>query len=324
MSAGLRSRTRKRRHSQAFSDQLDVPQDRDRTEQALEDPEARAQKEREIWDTIREEHYEAVEQLPLHLHRQYALMRELEEQVLGCMHDLMPTLTNYVSKRRHIHAEAFGKRLNGEAEATEEAATTRTTPQPEVLVESSSQSPIGFPVGRVSIPETTRGMLAHIAWLTEETIHASQEKVYLAQAAQDSVDRQIRLIEQAIKEQELAISLGTRPGTQMAPIILPEALAPASRWTRPSSRPILDDSDLEELDFPATHPENDPEPTPPPPPAKRKRVRMKPPQEGPLTITVPPQQKFCFCQQGSSGNMIACDNNRCKYEWTITSSIGIA
>ncbi|THG99050.1 hypothetical protein EW026_g3246 [Hermanssonia centrifuga] len=38
-------------------------------------------KEQEVWDTFREENYEALEQLPLSLHRSYALIQELDEQV---------------------------------------------------------------------------------------------------------------------------------------------------------------------------------------------------------------------------------------------------
>jgi hypothetical protein len=45
------------------------------------------------------------------------------------------------------------------------------------------------------------------------------------------VDRHIRLIDQAIKEQGAAISIGIRPGTHPAPIVLPDLQVP--RWCRP-------------------------------------------------------------------------------------------
>jgi hypothetical protein len=92
-------------------------------------------------------------------------------------------------------------------------------------------------------------MLSHIAWLSEEILRASEEKVNLAQAAYDSVrlfpqivglmsyavpqvDRHIRLLDQSIKEQEASISLGVRPGTHLAPILLPELIVPGSRAAR--------------------------------------------------------------------------------------------
>jgi len=46
------------------------------------------------------------------------------------------------------------------------------------------------------------------------------------------VNRHIRLLEQAIREQEVSISLGIRPGTHPAPILLPDLVVP--RWGRPS------------------------------------------------------------------------------------------
>jgi hypothetical protein len=46
------------------------------------------------------------------------------------------------------------------------------------------------------------------------------------------VDRHIRLLDQSIKEQEASISLGVRPGTHLAPIILPELIVPGSRAAR--------------------------------------------------------------------------------------------
>jgi hypothetical protein len=45
------------------------------------------------------------------------------------------------------------------------------------------------------------------------------------------VNRHIRLIDQAIKEQETSISMGIRPGTHPAPIVLPDIVVP--RWARP-------------------------------------------------------------------------------------------
>jgi hypothetical protein len=46
------------------------------------------------------------------------------------------------------------------------------------------------------------------------------------------VDRHIRLLDQSIKEQEVSISLGVRPGTHLAPILLPELIVPGSRAAR--------------------------------------------------------------------------------------------
>jgi hypothetical protein len=91
---------------------------------------------------------------------------------------------------------------------------------------------MSIPPERIKSPQTTREMLSHIGWLSEELFRASEEKVNLAQAGYDSVDRHIRLLDQAIKEQEASISLDIRSGTHLAPILLPDLVVP--RWARPS------------------------------------------------------------------------------------------
>lgn len=91
---------RKRRRSRAFpvsdGDERSVQENDMDTES---DAHSILEKEREIWDSFREEHYEgigahvyplavtkgrkAIEQLPLTLHRQLSLMRQLDEQASG-------------------------------------------------------------------------------------------------------------------------------------------------------------------------------------------------------------------------------------------------
>jgi hypothetical protein len=102
-------------------------------------------------------------------------------------------------------------------------------------------------------PTTSRTLLSRIAWLSDEILRTSEEKVHLAQASCDSVsnhtmclshapfmrtqvDRHIRILDQAIQEQEAAIALGPRPGGHPAPILLPDLVVP--RWAR-SSRVTL-------------------------------------------------------------------------------------
>lgn len=43
------------------------------------------------------------------------------------------------------------------------------------------------------------------------------------------MDRHLRLLDQSIKEQEVAISCGARPGTHPTPIVLPEVIVPGVR-----------------------------------------------------------------------------------------------
>jgi hypothetical protein len=54
-------------------------------------------------------------------------------------------------------------------------------------LQSSTPIPLGIYPGRRKPPKTNRELLSHVAWLSEELLRAAQEKVCLAQAANDSV-----------------------------------------------------------------------------------------------------------------------------------------
>jgi hypothetical protein len=138
------------------------------------------------------------------------------------------------------------------ASPTKDQGTPAPTKTPLVasLATTRTPTPMSIPPNRMKPPQTTREMLSHIAWLSEEIQRASEEKVNLAQAAYDSVrpppppqhrslysylsqvDRHIRLLDQSVKEHEASISLGVRPGTHLAPILLPELIVPGSRAAR--------------------------------------------------------------------------------------------
>jgi hypothetical protein len=55
------------------------------------------------------------------------------------------------------------------------------------LATPRTPTPMSIPPERLKPPLTTREMLSHMAWLSEEILRASEEKVNLAQAAYDSV-----------------------------------------------------------------------------------------------------------------------------------------
>ncbi|KIY43683.1 hypothetical protein FISHEDRAFT_78525 [Fistulina hepatica ATCC 64428] len=88
-------------------------------------------------------------------------------------------------------------------------------------------------------PPTAREMLTRLACLSEDLVRTSEEKLALAQAACDSIDRHISMLAQSIAAQEAALAVGIRPGThpsEMAmstrpvDIVLPQIVPP--RWTR--------------------------------------------------------------------------------------------
>jgi hypothetical protein len=199
-------------------------------------------------------------------------------------------------------------------------------------------------------------MLSHMAWLSEEILRACEEKVNIAQAAYVSVrpsllpcpcrhqpklqvDRHIRLVDQAIKEQQISISLGMRSGTQPAPIVLPDIVVPRlARPPRTAESPELDE-DMTTLGI-VVHS------TPQSPKGKgKKNARKKHPAEeirpedvpdtrrstrktitaGPAVpqYVIPPsnshmdpkEPRYCHCGGVSYGKMIACDGKKCKGLW---------
>lgn len=137
--------------------------------------------------------------------------------------------------------------INGESSSITSAKVAAPLRQDIFDSRTSSETPVpmGLPPERRKIPRTTREMLSHIAWLSEELLRGCQEKVNLAQAAHDSVcrlamqvyslkitifsqiDRQVRLIEQAITEQEANLS---QEDVAAVNIHLPDLIIP--KWSR--------------------------------------------------------------------------------------------
>ncbi|KAL1745443.1 hypothetical protein HDZ31DRAFT_81933 [Schizophyllum fasciatum] len=258
--------------------------------------EERLEKEQQMWDAFRDEYFETIEQMPLHLQRQFTLMKELEQQAHAYGEDLVPTLRKYIARRHELAGVPNPSPVPVEPtpDLSVNAALPHMSEQPSSLLRRSlsrppltngtstssmpitplrrptldalstprTPTPFGIPPERAKPPQTTRQMLSHLAWLSDEIVRASEEKVHIAQAAYDSVDRHIRIIEQAIKEQEESISLGVRPGTRLAPMLLPDAPQLVRPTYRDSLSPgVVQDSHGQDLDQNGSVPhEEGPEP----------------------------------------------------------------
>lgn len=111
-------------------------------------------------------------------------------------------------------------------------------------------------------PETTRSVIADLARHSEQVMRAANEKLNVARFACDlvrpsaylresrsvltlthprQIDRYIRDMDREIKEQETSLSLGLRPGTHPASIVLPDVILPKpARPTRAQDTPFSD------------------------------------------------------------------------------------
>ncbi|KAJ7231451.1 hypothetical protein B0H12DRAFT_1146458 [Mycena haematopus] len=201
-------------------------------------------------------------------------------------------------------------------------SATPDQPMPPVNASSSAHNIAATPSQSAPVPSNqsnSRELLATIAKLSEASIRDREEKVNLTLSVCESVDRSIRLIDQAIQEQEHAISLGARPGTRLAPILLPELAVPKrTKPTRVTLSPDLDGSYAGDQSSAAAPTQRR---------KKRKKGRKKdpPPTEVvvPLPRPKPPiipnadpnESRYCYCDQISFGEMIACDHPRCEREW---------
>ncbi|KAG1879421.1 hypothetical protein C8R48DRAFT_685612 [Suillus tomentosus] len=347
--------SRKRRRSQA------VPTEEERYEERASDADTAGEehnseerrKELEIWDAFKEEHHEILEQLPLSLHRQYTLIRELDDQSNTYHADLLDNVRKYIAlriqltSRRGMIFDAKQSKMiipaisDPEAMQADSPQAAGLPPRDEqvnidspveVLNDTHNARPVASiapslesSIEPLSPGNTTRILLQHIAQVSEEALRASEEKVNIAQTAYETVDRHIRLLDQAIKEQEASISLGIRPGTHLAPILLPDLVVP--RWVRPtrmerSPTPslspelstILLQESTEELSTESARPgrgrkaRKKPEPesdTPPPLPEEvlkipatrtTRSVKLKIPAQAQAD---PNEPRYCYCNQVS-------------------------
>ncbi|KXN87714.1 Inhibitor of growth protein 4 [Leucoagaricus sp. SymC.cos] len=289
------------------------------------------EKEQEIWDEIRDEHYDIIEQLPLTIHRQLTLLHQLDCQSRDYSDSLLPAIKQYIQLRQKL-ALKDAQTYQVEAQSSPHALSPQdgnslaTVEARDISVSSSSAAQT-----KISLPSTTREMLSHIAWLNEEYLRASREKVNIAQTVQDSVDRHIRLLDQFIKEQEA--SLGPEPN---APVMLSmsELVVPKwSRSTRVSMSPMLDEEEQVAPPAQATQPgpsapqDRSGKRRPPKNRKNKEKEKEKDDQNSTpsLKITLPPphpdiyidpnEPTWCYCNRISFGEMIGCDDPECKYEW---------
>jgi hypothetical protein len=75
-------------------------------------------------------------------------------------------------------------------------------------------------------PSALIGRLAQISSLS---LTVADERLNASESALHAIDRHLALLEQAIKDQEAALAIGTRPGTHPAAVVLPTIVAPSAR-----------------------------------------------------------------------------------------------
>ncbi|PFH47673.1 hypothetical protein AMATHDRAFT_151541 [Amanita thiersii Skay4041] len=281
-------------------------------------------RERELWDIFREEHSEAVEQLPLAMHRQHSLLYELDCRMKDCSHLLLPLLRDYITKRSPKEASTDNQHID-----------FSTDPQ-------SSES--------------SKEILSRIVRLLDDLVRSSEEKVNVAYTINNTLGRHLRLLDHAIHEQETLLSLSTRLDMNTSQIHLPDLVVPRwSRQLRNSLSPFEADGELmndgidaKELSFNAdiTIPEAEPQSQyrrgrrsraatrgqdiPSGNPSAKIKLSVQGAQScatttfSPEDMVIDPSERlYCYCRKVSFGEMIACDNSKCEREWFHLECVGL-
>ncbi|KAF8482327.1 hypothetical protein JB92DRAFT_3035289 [Gautieria morchelliformis] len=378
----------------------------------------------EIWESLREEFYEQIEQLPLSLHRSFAVIGEQDKEVQACQAELLPAIRSYVKLRHLVQANA---QLAGTQAAPDSQSPHRVISRPSALTpdhgiqfanpdlselaeqRSNEKSPsIGLPVigqtphkeedidvnmgmapsplsisprsGTAELcppaklqgasmqnsinmssqsatrtqglretdatvpksvpfpprqkPKTNRELLTRISSLTGELLRASEEKVGLATAAYDSVDRQVRALDAAIREHRGVAAPGPDEGVH-----------PMGKVTHEGHGAAVDEGEGEEDEEPQLGmigplAETDGRASNR---SRRNRKGDRREQQKHVVNTQPPtrvlpsstapyrelpsdprEPRYCYCNQVSYGEMIACDNADCSREWFHLGCAGLA
>lgn len=302
--------------------------------------EEEANAEKKLYERWAEEYYEIVEQLPLELHRTFALMRELESK--------MQNRIAFVASQTKIYRDARLQKEDEEEQQQEESVQSMTEDYLQLeygpssdrdaegedeetfhdVVESSNQvesavqdvSPATKP--DMATPRAARqSILRNIAKASSDAIRAAEEKVGLAVTAYDWVDRHIRRLDGDLQRSESSLLLGLRAGTEASRGVR-DALGIGDGDNNKYGNTVggaawQEDSIMSGQSTPMLN-------------TRKKGQKggnkladdLIDSNSGAISGSLmtdmaidPNEPKYCYCDQVSSGDMVACDNEDCPREW---------
>ncbi|SNX85001.1 uncharacterized protein MEPE_03710 [Melanopsichium pennsylvanicum] len=173
-----------------------------------------------------EEYFEIVEQLPLEVHRTFALMRELEGQMQARVNSMVRNMMTYRDARLKLQ-DQFQIDTTGPPDAAEQGFADDqrregSEDEAENLLGGSQDSPAnernvdGLDVDETKVfdKEQRRELLRLISLAANESVKAAEEKMGLAATAYNWIDRHIRRLDADISKLESSILLGLRTGTE--------------------------------------------------------------------------------------------------------------
>ncbi|TKY84822.1 hypothetical protein EX895_005902 [Sporisorium graminicola] len=237
----LSGKTPRRPIDKDVSEQSSVkPPEPELSEEAKQ--QAKAEKEaHDLQSRWTEEYFEIVEQLPLEMHRTFALMRELEGQMQARVGTMVQNMTAYRDVRMEMQnlldagspEEQTNTRVN-EQSSSRKSARGGSEDEAENLLGGSQDghrngqssafqddidgvevhSADGIQAKNLFDKDARRQLLRSISLAANESVKAAEEKMGLAATAYNWIDRHIRRLDADISKVESSILLGLRSGTE--------------------------------------------------------------------------------------------------------------
>ncbi len=192
-----------------------VPEEPELSEEAKQ--QAKAEKEAQDLQTRwAEEYFEIVEQLPLELHRTFALMRELEGQMQTRVATMVQNMTTYRDARLQMQKlldsphrpttppqDGHDRREDARGSSEDEAENLLGGSQAEhvnrqteaIRDNDETQSIDHNEASSLLDRDARRELLRAISSPANESVKAAEEKMNLAATAYDGIDRHIRRLE---------------------------------------------------------------------------------------------------------------------------------
>lgn len=172
----------------------------------------------------------------------------------------------------------------------------------------------------------------------QESIHAQKEKVRLANLGMFVIGRQVRKLSEQVERLEKEGLLAPASDDEeesftktSTPEPVPQRPARKASSHHPSPVPSREIKQMASSRdrTPSVSTSSSPAPRDMRPP-KRQRIGSPVPSHGPSMPLVSPREGtsdenvYCFCRQGSRGNMIACDGSDCDIEWFHLDCVGLS
>lgn len=189
----------------------------------------------ELRSRWREEYFEIVEQLPLEVHRAFALMRELEGQMQARFSGMIQGMVTYRDARLELQRVLDDSPIlpisTQQPDDNQSSLSAGSEDEAENLLGGSQGTPIhehrpslddsdGVNLENASTSSQTLDksarleLLRSISLAANEAVKVAEEKMGLAATAYNWIDRHIRRLDTDISKLESSILLGLRTGTE--------------------------------------------------------------------------------------------------------------